>query len=171
MRTHIVGIMHGRSELADWDRILAPFTIEASLIIGDWTAVEDALSIPGIAGPEISLGKVITAIRGQSDEIISAAFYEAREELGSPIVAAGKDSYRRVHDSVIHLHILHELDVIRQSVLRASTGSRNHSSTTVSERSAALLNTSLTARLDSSSPSFRARESILNMRRTAYRLE
>ena len=102
MRTHIVGILHSRNDQADWDRILAPFSIEASLIVGDWEAVEDALRIPDIDGPEVSFGRVISAMRQDDAEQLSRAFSDAREQLGSPIVAAGRESYRRVYDSVVH---------------------------------------------------------------------
>jgi serine/threonine-protein kinase ATR len=158
MRTHIVGILHSRNEQADWDRILAPFSIEASLIVGDWDAVEEALRIPNIEGPEVAFGKVIGAMREGTSEQLERAFFEARERLGSPIVAAGRESYRRVYDSVIHLHILHELEMIQTARLLAPGGI------------ATSLSKTLTSRLESTSPSFRDREPILNMRRTAFRL-
>lgn len=158
MRTHIVGILHSRNDNSDWDRILAPFNIEASLIVGDWAAVEATLQIPGIEGPEIAFGKVITAMRGGSEEHVLKTLHEAREQLGGPIVAAGRESYRRVYDSVIHLQILHELQLIRGSNLNPPTVNFE------------TLGRSLAARLESTSPTFRAREPILNMRRTAYLL-
>ena len=156
MRTHIVGILHSGKENADWDRILAPFVIEASLIVSDWDAVEEALRIPEIDGPEVAFATIITAMRQGVGDQLSKAFYDAREQLGSPIVAAGKESYRRVYDSVINLHILHELETIRS---RPGSNSRSQ------------LASDLKIRLDSTSPSFRAREPILNMRRTALSLQ
>ena len=158
MRTHIVGILHSRNDQADWDRILAPFSIEASLIVGDWEAVEDALRIPDIDGPEVSFGRVISAMRQDDAEQLSRAFSDAREQLGSPIVAAGRESYRRVYDSVVHLHILHELEAIyRERLVHPSE---------ISDK----LTKRLASRLESTSPAFRAREPVLNMRRTAFRL-
>lgn len=158
MRTHIIGILHSRSDNIDWNRRLAPFTIEASLIVGDWATVEASLQIPDIEGPEVSFGRVITAMRGGSEEFILKAMSEAREQLGGPIVAAGRESYRRVYDSVVHLQILHELQLIRNSHQNAARVDRK------------ALSRSLAARLESTSPTFRAREPILNMRRTAYLL-
>ena len=156
MRTHIVGILHGAKENADWDRILAPFIIEASLIVSDWDAVEEALRIPDIDGPEVAFGTIVTAMRQSVGEQLSKAFYDAREQLGGPIVAAGKESYRQVYDSVINLHVLHELETIKS---RPGGSSRSE------------LTSALKTRLDSTSPSFRAREPILNMRRTALSLQ
>lgn len=158
MRTHIIGILHSRSDEADWDRILAPFNIEASLFIGDWEAVEDALRIADIEGAEVSFGKVISAMKEGNNDLLSQAFFEAREQLGHPIVAAGKESYRRVYDSVIHLHILQELEAIHLA--------REQQPDSLSDD----LIKSLSLRLASTSPSFRAREPILNMRRTAFRI-
>lgn len=158
MKTHIVGILHSRNEQADWDRILAPFTIEASLIVGDWDAVEHALMIPDIEGAEVSFGKVVGAMRLGDPEQVAKAFFEAREQLGGPIVAAGRESYRRVYDSIVHLHILQELSAIHNAHLAKPGSFSGH------------FLRSLNARLDSTSPSFRAREPILNMRRTAFRL-
>ncbi|KAM0756274.1 hypothetical protein T439DRAFT_320977 [Meredithblackwellia eburnea MCA 4105] len=162
MRTHIVGILHSRQgEEVEWARILAPFTIEASLIVGDWQSLEDSLTIPDIEGPEVSFGRVIQAIRIGDSELVTRAFRSAREELGGPIVAAGRESYRRVYDSIVHLHILHELYLIHHDSL-----SDKASSAANVEKLASLLE----SRLDSTSPSFRAREPILNMRRTGFKL-
>jgi serine/threonine-protein kinase ATR len=158
MRTHIVGILHSRSDATDWDRILAPYNIEASLFIGDWTAVEDALRIPDIEGPEVAFGRVISAMQDGSAEQLNLAFFDARDQLGRPIVAAGRESYRRVYDSIVNLHILYELEVI----------SRNRKEGT-GDVPADLLR-SLRRWIGATSPSFRAREPILNMRRTALRL-
>lgn len=158
MRTHIVGILHSRNEDADWDRILAPFNIEASLIVGAWDAVEDVLRIPDIEGPEVSFGRVVEAMRQGDSEQVAKAFFDAREQLGSPIVAAGRESYRRVYDSIVHLHILQELGAIHADHIAKP------------DEISSVLTSRLNARLDSSSPSFRAREPILNMRRTAFRL-
>jgi serine/threonine-protein kinase ATR len=165
MRTHIVGILHSRSDETDWDRILAPFNIEASLFIGDWDAVEEALRIPDIEGPEAAFGKVISAMKEGSMEQLVKAFFDAREQLGGPIVAAGRESYRRVYDSVVHLHILQELEAIHVArTIYSENGSR-----TVNDLSQTVIRT-LNTRLETTSPSFRAREPILNMRRTALRL-
>lgn len=159
MRTHIVGLLHSGHVHSDWDRILAPFNIEASLIVSDWNAVEDALKIIGLEGPEAAFGRVITAMRQSDVDQLSKAFYDAREQLGSPIVASGKDSYRRVYDSIVHLHMLHELKTVHKH-----TGQR-------SPTDSVTLSKTLLARLESTAPTFRAREPILNMRRTVLSLE
>ncbi|BGO96796.1 Serine/threonine-protein kinase MEC1 [Rhodotorula toruloides] len=157
MRTHIAGLLHGRGDEVDWERILAPFNIEASLFVGDWDAIEDVLEVPGVEGAEAAFGRVLSAIRTGDRDLVERAFYEAREQLGGPLVAAGRESYRRVYDSVVHLHILDELSLINELQV-AST-----------KELPACFET-LKNRLDATSPSFRAREPILNLRRTALRL-
>ncbi|BGP12911.1 hypothetical protein JCM10213v2_000828 [Rhodosporidiobolus nylandii] len=158
MRTHIVGLLHSRGDEIDWERVLAPFNIEASLFVGDWDAVEDALEVTDLEGPEAAFGRVLCAMRDGNDGQIDRAFYDAREQLGGPIVAAGRESYRRVYDSIIHLHVLDELKAIHVS--RVDGGSQPLRE----------LTTALRDRLNATSPSFRAREPILNLRRTAFRL-
>ncbi|GAA5857265.1 hypothetical protein JCM8547_009406 [Rhodosporidiobolus lusitaniae] len=159
MRTHIVGLLHSRGDEVDWERILAPFNIEASLFVGDWDSVEDALEIPDLEGPEAAFGRVLCAMRDGDEATVERAFYEAREQLGGPLVAAGRESYRRVYDSVIHLHVLDELKAIHHTDLASSSQPAN-----------ALVET-LRERLSATSPSFRAREPILNLGRTAFRLQ
>jgi serine/threonine-protein kinase ATR len=156
MRTHIMGLLSSRTEEVDWERILAPFNIEASLFVGDWRAVEDTLQVPELEGPEAAFGRVLCAMRAGDHAQVDKAFFDAREQLGGPIVAAGRESYRRVYDSVVHLHVLDELRTIHES---------HH----VPASSAKLVKT-LQDRLSVTSPSFRAREPILNLRRTAFRL-
>lgn len=157
MRTHIAGLLHSRGDEVDWERILAPFNIEASLFVGDWDAVEDVLEIPGVDGAEAAFGRVLSAIRTGDRDLIERSFYDAREQLGGPLVAAGRESYRRVYDSVVHLHILDELSMINELQVAS-----------MKELPACVK--TFKDRLDATSPSFRAREPILNLRRTAIRL-
>ncbi|GAA6005621.1 hypothetical protein JCM10207_005273 [Rhodosporidiobolus poonsookiae] len=158
MRTHIVGLLHSRGDEVNWERILAPFNIEASLFVGDWDSVADALDIDDLEGPEAAFGRVLCAMREGDTAQVERAFYEAREQLGGPIVAAGRESYRRVYDSVIHLHILDELKAIHLSQTEDGGLHRPQLVKTLKDR------------LALTSPSFRAREPILNLRRTALRL-
>jgi serine/threonine-protein kinase ATR len=160
MRTHIVGALH---EHPEWERLLAPFEIEAALAVGDWEKVDKASDLPDFQGPQAAFAKVVKALRTGDSDNFSTALQAARSQLGAPILAAGRESYRRVYDSVIQLHVLHELETIAYST-RGSAASIQPS------LSSAHLDSFLAARLDSSSPSFRSRETILNMRRTAFRL-
>lgn len=157
MRTHIAGLFASRSDAVDWERVLAPFNIEASVFGGDWSAVEDALDVPDVEGPEVAFGRALCAMRSGDQDLVERVFFEARESLGAPIVAAGRGSYRRVYDSIIHLHILDELKQIQRVQLQGPD-------------EMVALGTSLAERLHASAPSFRAREPILNLRRVAFKL-
>lgn len=157
MRTHIAGLFASRSDTVDWERVLAPYNIEASLFVGDWEAVENALDVPGADGPEAAFGRALCAMRTGDHTVIESAFYAARESLGGPIVAAGRESYRRVYESVVHLHILDDLQRIHQIQVSGSSDMP-------------ALGVSLSERLHASAPTFRAREPILNHRRIAFGL-
>lgn len=148
-----MGLLSSKTDQFDWERILAPFNIDASLFVGDWNAVEDTITAMEPEGPEAAFGRVLCSMRAGDQAQVERAFFEAREQLGGPIVAAGRESYRRVYDSVVNLHVLNELKTIHES--------RN---------APAKLVQTLRDRLDCTSPSFRAREPILNLRRTAFRL-
>ena len=153
MRTHIVGLLHERPE---WREQLSPFEMQASVIVGDWSNLSEVLAVAGNnAQPEILFGSVVHAmLSGQSGELTNALGI-AREHLGSDIAAAGKGSYRRVYESVIQLHMLHELEIIhRQQAFDNGAESSGFDAT-------------LASRLNALSPSYRVREFVLNMRRTA----
>ncbi len=157
MRTHIRGILASPPNQDEWDRILAPFNVQASMFVADWDAIDRVLQIPGVEGAEVAFGRVISAMRHGDEALLEQTFYEARELLGSPIVAAGRESFRRVYDSVVHLHILQELHAVH---LTAGTA----------EKTYAELDQTFNVRLNATSPAFRAREPILNMRRTSLKL-
>jgi serine/threonine-protein kinase ATR len=159
MRTHIVGVLH---EHPEWERLLAPFEIEAALVVGDWAKVDAISCLSDLQGPQAAFGNVIKALRTGNTDAFSTALHAARSELGTPILAAGRNSYRRVYDAVVQLHVLHELETIANSTRTLAATQQTFPSTE--------LNEFLAARLHSSSPSFRTRETILNMRRTAFRL-
>jgi serine/threonine-protein kinase ATR len=160
MRTHIVGVLH---EHPEWERLLVPFEIEAALVVGDWAKVDAISSFSDMQGPQAAFGNVIRALRTGDSDAFSTALHAARSQLGTPILAAGRNSYRRVYDAVLQLHVLHELETIANSTRTSAAATQQPLASTD-------LNDFLASRLHFSSPSFRTRETILNMRRTAFRL-
>lgn len=109
-------------------------------------------------GPEHAIARVLLAMRSDDNAAFSSALSDARRQLGSPLIAAGKGSYSRVYDSVTQLHMLHELEMINELVC----------ATTPSGQKLRSLNQSLVARLNSTLPSFRTREPLLSLRRSAF---
>ena len=155
MRTHIIGL---QSRHEDWHGLLAPYEIESALIAGDLTGLAEATGRPGVECAESAFGRLVLAYKTQED--IEATRSQAAEHLGSIITTASKDSYHRFYQGIVDLHILHELDILLSAEVGTGT-SRNQSRTEIA---------SFASRLETTSPDFHTRESILNMRRNAYRI-
>lgn len=155
MRNHILGVLHNHPE---WRSSLAPFELEGCLIIGDWENVASALRVSNPEDPATVFATVAQALQNTTNTDIGAVFRSARNRLGSEVVAAGQESYRRVYDAVANLHILHELESI------------NRLDRSGDPKAAQSLQDRLDARLQALSPTFRIQEQVLSMRRTAFRL-
>ena len=114
------------------------------------------------------MARVLLAVRSEDDGAIAAALSTSRRVLGTAITASDSTGYRRSYDAVLNLHILRELEVISRVVKnlpnQPETGSQSR------DLSFDKLLSSLAARFDSTLPSFRIREPILNMRRAAFNL-
>lgn len=152
MRTHIVGVLHSHPE---WRPSLAPYELQGSLIVGDWSKLSEVAPFADAREPAMVFSCVVQALRQPSHPHLDSIFRHARDQLGGEIVAAGSESYRRVYDALTNLHVLHELDLIhRQGRVATDDGFLIR----------------LDARLGSLSPAFRVQEQVLSMRRTAFRL-
>lgn len=148
---------------------MAGFRAEGSWIVRNWDAVQQAVDSSKSESPEISIARVLLALRGQQGPDIQAAFHAARHKLGATILSGGPNSYRRSYDAVIQLHILHELQLAHGFASRIPAHLQNgREPKAYSEL--ATLTTQLRVRLDSTLPTFRAREPILSMHRIALGL-
>ncbi|KAN0060681.1 hypothetical protein ACQY0O_007339 [Thecaphora frezii] len=157
MRTHIRGALSVHPE---WEPLLASFQVEGACILGDWEQLEASLSRdPTADSPEHALGRAILAMRDKDPSGFDRVITEARRQLGKPIVAAANGSYASMYEAVLQLHMLHELQLIRDAHLNGAEPPQVR---------AAALNRSLTSRLNATLPSFRTREPILSLRRTAF---
>ncbi|CCF54683.1 hypothetical protein NDA11_002719 [Ustilago hordei] len=165
MRTHIRGALSAHPE---WEDLLDAFRVEGACILGDWSEVESRTKQSQAKSPEHSIGRALLAMRQADSEMFGQVMVQARQDLGKPLVAAGKASYPSIYGSVLHLHMLQELEMIR-SHARTHAGdrigalTRANASDTVSD-----LNRSLAARLNATLPSFRTQEPLLSLRRTAF---
>lgn len=101
-------------------------------------------------------------MQGGDQAGIDSAVSEAADLLGSSITNDSKDSYHRFYDSIVNLHILHEMQILFKAGDAGSSTQRRHNKDTLH---------ALTSRLEMTSPSFHTRETILNMRRNAYRIQ
>lgn len=150
-----MGVLHSHPE---WRSALAPFELEGSLILGDWNNVSEVLQVADTRDPASVFASVTLSLQMSGSASTEAIFKYAREQLGSEIVGAGQESYRRVYDAVTNLHILHELELIHRQSRSMDAASETN------------LEARLGARLDALSPAFRIKEQVLSMRRTAFRL-
>lgn len=145
----------------DWEADLAPFSVETSLVSSDWPALKRAVQVGPTSSPEVVFGKVVdTLLSSPSESEVGAAMDEARMRLGNQILGAGQDTYQRVYDSIVYLHILHEVDTID-----AVCSPRTNVPMTKTQ-----LQRNLASRFDALSPTFRCREQVLRLRRAAFQL-
>ncbi|KAK0560483.1 hypothetical protein OC844_003736 [Tilletia horrida] len=155
LRTHIRGILTRHPE---WRNALAAFTLESSWSLGEWDDVAEAVEYVEDPLPEHGIGKAFLCMREDDSKGFVAAVQEARDLVGKPIFSAGSGGYPQIVDSVTQLHMLHELEMIQAIPKSAGQGSGQVID----------LLTSLRSRLQSSAPSFRTREALLSLRRSAF---
>lgn len=163
MDTHIRGVLSRNPEWAD---ALAGYKAESSWMKADWAGVEEAVQTAKTTAPEISLARVLIALKKADDGGVQTVLAQSRRDLGMPIVAGGRRSYRRSYDAVVHLHLVRDLEMVHEtrrnisSLLRGGRAGK-------APRTLTTCTTRLAARFESTLPTFRAREPILSMRRVA----
>jgi serine/threonine-protein kinase ATR len=137
-------------------------------MVGAWADVESLVDRTNAQTSSTVMARVLLAMRTGDTSIIAKSLSTARNVLGIPITAAGVKGYRRSYDAVLELHLTHELEMIHNTVTSlppSSQGNHNERLKILNE-----LSQTLTARLDATLPTFRTREPVLSMRRTAFAL-
>ncbi|KAJ7639483.1 hypothetical protein FB45DRAFT_977215 [Roridomyces roridus] len=167
LRTHVRGVLTRNPE---WQSALAGFQVESAWMVGAWDDVQDLVNRTTSQSSESSIviARVLLAMRSQDSEAITSSLSVARSVLGAPITAAGAKGYRRAYEAVLDLHLTHELQLIYDALTSIPAGSQGRSQ--ARQQIVTQLNTSLMARLDATLPTFRTREPVLSMRRTAFAL-
>ncbi|KAF7294192.1 hypothetical protein HMN09_01147600 [Mycena chlorophos] len=165
LRTHVRGVL---TRNADWQEALAGYQIESAWMVGAWDEIKDLVEQTKTQNSSTVMARVLLAMRSKDQEAITSSLSVARSVLGMPITAAGPKGYRRAHDAALDLHRTHELELIYTAITSLPSGSQRR--TQSRQQVLNQLHTSLSARLDSTLPTFRAREPILSMRRTAFAL-
>lgn len=137
-------------------------------MVGAWDDVRNLVEQSTAQTAQLVIGRALLAMRNGDPSSISTALVNARMVLGAPIAAAGPRSYRRSYDAVLDLHLTHELEIIYRAVNRLPESSQGGSQ----ERRQIIteLSRTLASRLNSTMPTFRFRELVLSMRRTAFSL-
>ena len=157
MRTHVEGLLVHNPE---WAPDLIEYQVESASMVGNWGEVEDLIGRTERESSSILLGRVLLAMRSGDANAVQACLISARKALGAPITATGARGYRSSYESVLDLHMLHELQIIFQHSQDGHVDARlDH------------LQQRLSARLDSIVSTFRYREPVLSLRRTALALQ
>lgn len=162
LATHVRGVL---TRHPTWSSALAGFHVESAWMVCAWDDVQKIVDVHPGQEPELVIARVLLAIRGGDDAAVKKALAAARLALGAPIIASG-GGYERSYDSVLNLHVTHELEAIRSVMLEAAGQAPSQKR----GRELSKLSDSLNARLEATLPTFRTREPILSMRRVAFRL-
>ncbi|KAH9482313.1 Serine/threonine-protein kinase ATR [Psilocybe cubensis] len=166
LRTHVIGVL---TRHPDWEEALAGFQVESAWMAGAWGDVQKLVDRIDNNIPAIATGRVLLAMRNGDKDAINKALSQARLIVGSPIIAAGAKGYRRSYEAALDLHLIHELELIYQSSCKLLPDSHNYTQSSHREILADLSQT-LSARLNTTLPTYRSREPLLSMRRAAFAL-
>lgn len=166
LRTHVRGVLIRNPE---WEPTLAGFQVESAWMVGAWDDVQDMVENTKAQTSPIVMARLLLAMRAGDSQRISESLSIARSVLGAPITAAGVRGYRRSYEAVLNLHLTHELELIQNVLTGLPTESQGRSQ---QRRRKALtdLSFTLSARFESTLPTFRTREPVLSLRRTAFAL-
>ena len=138
-------------------------------MVGAWDDVQTLVEQVDTQTSSMVMARLLLAMRSGEFKTISESMSMARSVFGAPITAAGVKGYRRSYESVLNLHLTHELELIHQTTSTLPVGSQANEQ---QERRLAIseLSRTLSARLNATLPTFRSREPVLSMRRTAFAL-
>jgi serine/threonine-protein kinase ATR len=156
LRTHVKGVLTRNPE---WEAALAGFQVESSWMIGDWADVRSIVNQTQAQVPQVTIARLLLCMQQDDQKAIGTALNEARMLLGASISASGLRGHRQSHDALVDLHLVRELEFIHG----ASHQPR-------SKDYFGKLSKILEHRLDLTLPTFRNRERILSLRRTAFLL-
>ena len=150
----------------EWESALVGFHVESAWMVGAWDDVRTMVEHTNVQTSPIVIARLLLAMRAGDQTKINQSLSVARTVLGAPITAAGGKGYRRSYDAVLDLHVTHELEMIHAAITALPPNSQG----TSQQRRQAMgqLSRTLSARLDSTLPTFRTREPVLSMRRSAF---
>jgi serine/threonine-protein kinase ATR len=152
-----------------WESALAPFQVESAWMVSAWDDVQHLVQNTEAQSSAIVMARLLLAMRTGDPSTIAETLSAARAALAIPITAAGVKGYRRCYDAVLDLHLTHELEMIHATITSLPQDSRTPGHN-LRQRILADLSRTLSARLDATLPTFRIREPVLSMRRTAFAL-
>jgi serine/threonine-protein kinase ATR len=163
LRTHVKGVL---TRNPNWGPPLVEFQVECAWMVSAWSDVRNLVDSTDTQTPSVVMARLLLAMRTGDPPSIANAASTARSVLVAPIMASGARGYRRSYDAVLNLHLTHELDFIHKTMSCLPPGSQGG----VRRERLVELSQTLAQRLDVTIPTFRAREPVLSMRRTAFAL-
>ncbi|EPQ58953.1 hypothetical protein GLOTRDRAFT_70000 [Gloeophyllum trabeum ATCC 11539] len=162
LRTHVRGVL---TRHPDWQAKLAGYQVESAWMVGDWEEVRRVVEVSSEESPHVAVARVLLAMQTDDHSAIATSLAQARMFLGSTVTTSGSKGYQRAYESILDLHKIRELEMIYHTMSQTRQGTNQQVRNMIGA-----LSTRLSARLDSTLPTFRAREPILSMRRTALGL-
>lgn len=169
MVNHIDGVI---PRFPEWSEKLVSYGVEASWRLGRWETLDNYLSTPHEQTFETSVGHILSSARKElclldSSEValddiqskFSKSLLKARETLIAPLSAASMESYDRSYDYILKLQMLCEVEQAFD-ILSKPTENKNEN---MAKTKKLLDNWNL--RLQITTPTFKSREPILNIRR------
>ena len=129
---------------------------------GDWDEVQRIVEDQEETW-EMAIARLLLAMRASDDIEFATRLAATRLHLGVPITAAGERGYRRAYDAILKLHLVRDIETVRNSIKKVPQGQVKH-------RVLSNLFSTLSRRLDSTLPTFRTREPILSIHRTSFSL-
>lgn len=165
LHTHVKGIL---TRNPGWQGALAGFQVESAWQVNAWDEVQELVKTSPSQTPSMIMAQVLLAMRIGEPSALKEALSSGRTILGAPITASGVKGFRHAYDSLLDLHRTYELELI-SNVINLKSGIPG----SAEQRHQALkqLSRTLEGRLDTVLPTFRARESVLSIRRTAFAIQ
>lgn len=119
-------------------------------------------------GAEISIAKVLLSIQQRRFDDIPIILRDVRRDLGCDLAGLGRQ-YARAYPVLANLHKLHEVERISSSGHKMAQPMLHNRERAVRHQ-IKQLNSYLAQRFATTLPSFRVREPLLSIRRTAFQL-
>jgi serine/threonine-protein kinase ATR len=142
----------------EWSSALSDFHVEGAIMVGDWSRVQQVLDQKHSDSPAATFGRLLMAMKGQDQDSFYKALSAGFTSLGQPITSSGLHSYNSSYETMVNLHVLHELKMFYEEWYKPRP---------LQDESKGLPRT-LKSRLDSILPSFKTREIVLSYRRAAF---
>jgi serine/threonine-protein kinase ATR len=117
------------------------------------------------------MARVLLGIHDRNYEGLGEIMRQTRKELGAAVTASSRQ-YARAYPAILQLHMLHEVGMVCDAGLEIAKTYNMRTTTQNMDQMVQhrinQLRSNLANRLDITLPSFRIRESVLSIRRTAY---